>query len=81
MISTDSKVRLLRQPFEPVRICSNIGNAYELIAPYLVALLKSKVFIASPNSDHWVELSYLHIALLEAISVATKGNAKRSRKS
>ena len=77
MIASDIKERLLRDPFEPFRIRSSSGNAYDITRPFLVALMKSKVFIAAPNSDRWDELSYLHIAALESL---TNGDHRRPKR-
>lgn len=77
MIATDIKERLLREPFEPFRIRSSSGSSYDVPAPFLVALMKSKVFIAAPNSDHWDELSYLHIAALESLTSGQRRRTKR----
>jgi len=77
MIGDDIKERLLNEPFQPFRIRTSSGTAYEITAPFLVALMKTKVFIAVPNSDDWNELSYLHISALESIA---NGNGHRSRR-
>lgn len=65
---------LVEGAFEPFRIRSSSGEAYDVPAPFLVALMKSKIFVAFPNSDRWAELSYLHVAALES---AGNGHAKR----
>jgi hypothetical protein len=77
MLATDLKERLLRDPFEPFRIRSSSGKTYDITQPFLVALMKSKVFIAAPNSDRWDELSYLHIAALESLSLGRKSDRRR----
>jgi hypothetical protein len=74
MIADTIRERLEREPFEPFRIRSSSGKAYLVGAPYLIALMKSKVFIAMPKSDRWVELSYLHVAAVESV---TNGQSKR----
>ena len=76
MIATDIKERLSREPFEPFRIRSSSGQIYDVTEPFLVALMKTKVFIAHPKSDDWDELSYLHIAALESIR---NGHGRRRR--
>lgn len=80
MIAADIKERLLREPFEPFRIRSSSGNAYDVTAPFLVALMKSKVFIAAANSDRWDELSYLHIAALESLTNGPDRSRRRGRR-
>ena len=78
MIAADLKERLLRDPFEPFLIRSSSGKAYTVSQPLLVAMMKTKVFIAAPNSDRWDELSYLHIAALESPPSARRtGRARR----
>lgn len=77
MILNDIRERLSRDPFEPFLIRSSSGEGYAIANPHLVALMKSKVFIAFPNSDRWTELSYLHVAALESL---TNGHAKRTRR-
>ncbi len=67
MIAADIKERLAREPFEPFQIRSSGGQAYPVTNPFQVALMKSKIFIAAPNSDRWAELSYLHVTGLESL--------------
>ncbi|CAG0971301.1 hypothetical protein PHYC_01263 [Phycisphaerales bacterium] len=74
MLIGDIKERLSKDPFEPFRIRGSSGESYEITRPFLIALMKSKLFIAFPNSDRWAELSYLHVAALES---ATNGHGKR----
>src|SRR5215467_2402637 len=71
---SDIRERLVNDPFEPFRIRSTSGEAHEIMAPFLVALMRSKVFIAEPNSDKWNEVPYLHIAALESL---TNGHGSR----
>lgn len=78
MLVNDIKERLSREPFEPFRIRSSSGEAYAITTPFSVALMKSKIFIALPNSDRWAELSYLHIAALE--SPNGNGHPPRARR-
>lgn len=74
MLPADIKERLAKDPFEPFRIRSSSGETYEISSPLLVALMKSKLFIAVPDSDRWAELSYLHIAALES---SANGHSRR----
>lgn len=66
MLANDIKERLSRDPFEPFRIRASSGEAYAITSPFQVAMMKSKIFIAFPESDRWAELSYLHISALES---------------
>ena len=72
------KEMLDRVPFEPFRVCLSNGSAYDVTNPDMVALMKSKAFIALPNSEKWSFVSYLHIAALEALT-GRSGNG-RTRK-
>lgn len=74
MLAADITERLSKDPFEPFRIRSSNGERNDITSPFLVALMKSKVFIAMPNSDRWAELSYLHVAAIES---AGYGHARR----
>lgn len=81
MIAADIKERLAREPFEPFLIRSSGGvgrQAYAVVNPFQVALMKSKIFIAAPNSDRWTELSYFHVAGLESLQAGrTPRRSKR----
>lgn len=67
MIASDLRERLARDPFEPFRIRGSSGETYDVLSPFSVAMMKTKIFIAFPNSDRWAELSYLHVAALESL--------------
>lgn len=77
MLASDVKERLTRDPFEPFRIRSSSGKSYDITQPFLVAIMKTKIFIAAPDSDQWDELSYLHIAALESIPGSRKSQRRR----
>jgi hypothetical protein len=57
-----------REPFTPFRICLSSGESYDVRNPHMVALMKSKAFVALPDSERWTFVSYLHIASLETLS-------------
>jgi hypothetical protein len=80
MLVADIKERLSKMPFEPFQIRSSSGERYEISSPFLVALMKSKLFIAVPNSDRWAELSYLHIAALESAGNGHSGRGSRAKR-
>jgi len=80
MIATTIRERLDREPFQPFRIGTSSGTSYDVPDPHLVALMKSEVFIAAPNSDRWASIPYLHIASVEAISNGHANGASRKRK-
>ena len=71
-----------QSPFTPFRVCLSNGESYEVRNPHMVALMKSKAFIALPHSERWAFVSYLHIAALESISDGHPpgGASKRKRR-
>lgn len=74
MIAATVRQRLERNPFEPVRTRLSRGESYVVTDPRSVALLKSEVFIAFPNSDRWVSVPWLHVTAVES---TTNGHARR----
>lgn len=76
MIAKTIRGRLHREPFEPFIIRSSSGNGVRVASPDLIVLMKTEVFVAAPNSDDWIQLSYLHIAGLEN---ATNGHGRGGR--
>lgn len=81
MVSADIKERLSREPFEPFQIRASSGAVYPVPTPFLVAMMKTKIFIAAPRSDRWAELSYLHVAAIESLENghSRSGRTGRSR--
>lgn len=65
MIRNEIDELLHQQPFEPFVIRLTSGDHYEIRDVALVAMLKSGIFIARPNSDHRVIVPFLHIAAVE----------------
>jgi len=65
---------LEREPFEPFRVRVGSGDSYEIRNPALVVIMRSRLFIASPGTDRWTLVPFLHIAAVEGIS---NGNARR----
>ena len=82
-MTANAIVELLeREPFEPFRICLSSGESYDVPNPHLVALQRTRVFIAMPNSDRQALVSYLHISALETISngrARGRGGQRRRR--
>jgi hypothetical protein len=56
-----------REPFQPVRLRLTSGDSREITRPGMAMLLKSRLFIATPDSDHWTLIPFLHIASIETI--------------
>jgi len=76
MIRTEIVELLHQQPFEPFILRLTSGDHYEIRDIALVAMLKSGIFIAKPNSDRRVIVPFLHIAAVET----TNGrNGKRTK--
>lgn len=69
-----------QEPFEPFKVCLSNGESYTVRNPHMVALMKSRVFIAMPDSERWAFVSYLHIAALEAVSNGHGPRARSGRK-
>jgi hypothetical protein len=65
MVRREIDKLLHQQPFEPFAIRLSSGDQYEIRDIALVAMLKSGIFIARPNSDHRVIVPFLHIAAVE----------------
>ncbi len=65
---------LEREPFQPLRLRLTSGDAYETRNPGLATLLKTRLFVATPDSDDWVLIPLIHIAAIESI-----GNGHRRR--
>ena len=63
-----------KEPFEPFRIRVTNGDSYYVHNPHMVALMKSKVFVALPDSERWVFVSYLHIAAIESLNGESHGS-------
>jgi hypothetical protein len=55
-----------KEPFEPFRIRTSSGAAYEVRSPHSVALMKSRVFIALPDDSSAI-VPFLHISSIENI--------------
>lgn len=78
-MSTADTIRewLDRDPFEPFRILTSAGESFIVRDPHNVALLKSEVFIARPNSDKRSYLPLLHVAAVESLR---NGHPRRPRR-
>jgi hypothetical protein len=77
MIASTVRERLDREPFEPFRVRLSSGDSYVVTDPHTVALMKSEIFIAFPNSDRWVSVPWLHVAAIEA---AKNGDSRPPRR-
>ncbi len=82
MTSENIQELLDQEPFQPFRICVSNGESYTVTNPHMVALMKSKAFVAIPGTERWAFVSYLHIAALETISNGhhPRGGPRRKRR-
>jgi hypothetical protein len=55
------------EPFEPFRVVTSSGESYRVGNPDLVALMRSEIFIARPNTDRRAFVPFLHVTAVEAI--------------
>jgi hypothetical protein len=77
MIANSIRERLTREPFEPFVIRSSSGRAVRVASPDLVVLMKSEVFVASPNSDRWTQIPYLPFAGLKRVGNVGRAGPRR----
>jgi len=56
-----------REPFVPFKIVMASGQAYEVVAPHLVALQKSQLIVARPKSDRYDILRHNQISSTEVL--------------
>ena len=67
---------LEREPFQPFRICLSSGEDYEVRNPHMVAVMKTRLFVAPPD-ERSTFVSYMYIAALETIG---NGHTRRKRR-
>ena len=65
-----------REPFEPFVIRTSSGKGVLVARSELAVLMKTEIFVAAPNSDHWDQLPFLHVAGLEK---PANGNGHKRR--
>ncbi|MCH7814863.1 MAG: hypothetical protein IID40_12685 [Planctomycetes bacterium] len=80
MAMDDLRELLTRDPFQPFRVRLTSGDHYDIRNPLSAALMKSRLFIALPNSDRVVYVPYLHIAALETLANGRTKGRKTKRK-
>lgn len=68
---------LRRGPFESFRLVTSSGESYVVHNPDLLALLKSEVFIAQPNSDKRTFIPLLHVTAVETVHNGRRGSRRR----
>jgi hypothetical protein len=70
MIAETLKDLLSRASFRPFRIITSGGKSYDVLTPDLVVVMRSELFIALPDGDHFVFCPYRNIALVESLQAA-----------
>ncbi len=66
MIADELRDILDRELFQPSRVRLSIGDAYDVRNPGLALVMRSRLFLAFPNSDRWTLIPFLHIAAIES---------------
>jgi hypothetical protein len=66
---------LHREPFQSFRVVTSSGRSYVVHNPDFLALLRSAVFIAQPNSDEHAFVPLLHVTAVE-----TAGNGRKAHR-
>ena len=61
---------LKAEPFRPFRIITNNGKSYVVENPALVNQLKTQIFYAYPNSDHFALIAVRNISAIETVEQA-----------
>jgi len=61
---------LRRQPFQPLEIRMSNGDLHQIRHPEMAMLLRSNIFLGSPDSDDFQFLSILHVVEVKAIPMA-----------
>lgn len=65
MVASNIRDRLTREPFDPFVIRASSGRGILVARPELAVLMKTEVFVAAPNSDHWDQIPFLYVAGIE----------------
>jgi hypothetical protein len=71
---------LEREPFEPFKIVTSSGDSYPVRNPHLVAMMKSRVFVALPGGDRWTFVNYLHITAVDALTNGHSAGPRRRKR-
>ncbi|MCK6485207.1 MAG: hypothetical protein HUU22_05550 [Phycisphaerae bacterium] len=76
----DTIIELLdRAPFVPIGVLTTAGESYVVRNPRTVALLKSEVFIAHPDSDRRNYVPFLHISAVDTLANGRPGRSRCKR--
>jgi hypothetical protein len=77
MIRRDIQELLDRDPFAPFRLVLSSGKNYDVLNPETTVLLKSEIFIAFPDGEHWSLVPLLHVASIETLPNGRRPRRKR----
>ena len=69
---------LHREPFESFRLVTSSGESYVVHNPDLLALMRSAVFIAQPNSDKHAFVPLLHVTAVETLGNGRKTSRRKN---
>jgi len=72
--------RLDRDPFQRFRLVTSSGESYIVRNPHAVALMRSEVFVAQPNSNRRTFVQFLHVAAVETLANRGRRPARRKRR-
>lgn len=61
---------LNRRPFEPFELRLSNGEHYEVHHPEVVAIGRTRIAVADPNTDRMVHVALVHINSIEALQTA-----------
>jgi hypothetical protein len=79
MARDDLRDLLTRNPYQPFRVRLTSGDYYDIRDPLSAAIMKSRLFIAVPNTDKSVYVPYPHIAALETLNGRRSARARGRR--
>ena len=71
---------LAREPFRPFRLVTTSGKHYDVVDPQSTVLLKSEIFIAFPDGEHWALVPLLHVGSIEERANGRRGGRKRKKR-
>lgn len=80
MASDDLRDLLTNDPFHPFRVHLTSGGHYDVRDPALAVLMKSRLFLAVPDTDRSIYIPYLHIAAIETLTNGRKSHRRRPKR-
>ncbi len=61
---------LTAEPFKPFRIVTDAAKIYVVQNPQFIVRLKTQIFYAYPNSDHFALIALRNISAIETVDQA-----------